>query len=36
MAYIDEVKRDLGVPIYDAPNVMKEFKSLRYIQWLKW
>ena len=29
MAYIGEVKRDLGLPIYDAPNAAKELKRSR-------
>ena len=29
MAYIGEVKRDLGLPIYDAPNAAKEVKRSR-------
>ena len=28
-AYIAEVKRDLGLPIYDAPNVLEELKQPR-------
>lgn len=26
-AYIDEVKRNLGLPMYDAPNAIEEFKQ---------
>ena len=26
-AYIAEVKRDLGLPMYDAPNVVEELKN---------
>ncbi len=29
IAYIAEVKRDLGLPMYDAPNALKELKQLR-------
>lgn len=29
MAYIGEVKRDLSLPIYDAPNAAKELKRPR-------
>ena len=29
MAYIAEVKRDLGLPMYDAPNVVEELKQPR-------
>ena len=28
-AYIAEVKRDLGLPIYDAPNAVEELKQPR-------
>ena len=28
-AYIAEVKRDLGVPMYDAPNAVEELKCPR-------
>jgi len=28
-AYIAEVKRDLGLPMYDAPNAVEELKQLR-------
>lgn len=28
-AYIAEVKRDLGLPMYDAPNVVEELKQPR-------
>ena len=28
-AYIAEVKRDLGVPMYDAPNVVEELNRPR-------
>ena len=28
-AYIAEVKRDLGLPMYDAPNVIEELKQER-------
>lgn len=28
-AYIAEVKRDLGLPMYDAPNAVKELKRER-------
>lgn len=28
-AYIAEVKRDLGVPMYDAPNAVEELKQPR-------
>ena len=28
-AYIAEVKRDLGLPMYDAPNVVEELKQER-------
>ena len=28
-AYIAEVKRDLGLPIYDAPNAVEELKRPR-------
>ena len=28
-AYITEVKRDLGLPMYDAPNAVEELKQLR-------
>ena len=28
-AYIVEVKRDLGLPMYDAPNVVEELKQPR-------
>jgi len=28
-AYIAEVKRDLGFPMYDAPNAVEELKQLR-------
>ena len=28
-AYIAEVKRDLGLPMYDAPNAMEELKQPR-------
>lgn len=28
-AYIAEVKRDLGLPMYDVPNAVEELKQLR-------
>ena len=28
-AYIAEVKRNLGLPMYDAPNMVEELKQLR-------
>ena len=28
-AYIAEVKRDLGLPMYDAPNAVKKLKRSR-------
>ena len=28
-AYIAEVKRDLGLPMYDAPNAVEELKNTR-------
>ncbi len=28
-AYIAEVKRDLGLPMYDAPNALEELKQMR-------
>ena len=28
-AYIAEVKRDLGLPMYDAPNAVEELKTPR-------
>lgn len=28
-AYIAEVKRDIGLPIYDAPNAVEELKNKR-------
>lgn len=28
-AYIAEVKRDLGLPMYEAPNAVEELKQLR-------
>jgi hypothetical protein len=28
-AYIAEVKRDLGLPMFDAPNAVEELKNLR-------
>ena len=28
-AYIAEVKRDLGLPMHDAPNAVEELKNLR-------
>ena len=28
-AYIAEVKRDLGLPMYDAPNAVEELKQER-------
>ena len=28
-AYIAEVKRDLGLPMYDTPNEVEELKQLR-------
>ena len=28
-AYIAEVKRDLGLPMYDAPNAVEELKQPR-------
>ena len=28
-AYIAEVKRDLGLPMYDAPNMVEELKQPR-------
>jgi len=28
-AYIAEVKRDLGLPMYDAPNAVEELKNPR-------
>ena len=28
-AYIAEVKRDLGLPMYDAPNAVEELKQVR-------
>lgn len=31
-AYIAEVKRGLGLPIYDAPNAVKELKQPRKLK----
>ena len=35
-AYIAEMKRDLGLPMYNAPNAVEELNVRVHIQQLKW